>query len=179
VSPERHSRTVRRGQPASAPSSPPNVEKVRPARWYRPSAATPGSWRGHRALVVLSAAFALVQTTLPIVVWVRGGSGPRDFSWDMFSHYLECRRFEAQAERSTDGAAVDVQLGRDFTSWAQLSRMLVPGRLESYAVRLCAQLRSEARDDVRLRWLTECRSARGAEWTPVLDSTRDYCRARP
>jgi hypothetical protein len=95
----------------------------------------------------------------------------------MFSHYLECRRFEGHAEGARTGASLDVDLGRDFSSWAQLSRLLVPGRLETYASSQCAELRTRAKEPVRLYWYTECRSARGAKFAPVVDASRDYCRA--
>jgi hypothetical protein len=125
---------------------------------------------------VLASGFALVQAVLPVVIWATAGSGPRDFSWDMFSHYLQCRRFEVRAQVARTGAPVVVDLGHDFTSWAQLSRLLAPGRMQVYAQSLCARLQGEAHEQLRLSVLTECRSAHNADWAPVLDSDSDYCR---
>ena len=96
---------------------------------------------------VLAAGYLVVQLLLPLVVAARPGSAAHDFSWDMFSYHLTCAKVAAAA-RPRGGDWEPVRLQSDFSNWMQLSRVLVPGRLDAYAARVCQRLRAERRRDV-------------------------------
>jgi hypothetical protein len=122
-------------------------------------------------------AYLLVQVALPLLILRRPGHPSRDFSWDMFSHYLSCTRLDARA-RVHGGPLRGVRLDADFGSWSQLSRVLADGRLEAYAQHLCRTLRSELAAPVELYFIAECRQDRRGPAKSVVDPERDYCRAQ-
>jgi hypothetical protein len=95
----------------------------------------------------------------------------------MFSHALRCSRFDAVA-RPKDGAWQSVRLDADFQSWAQVSRVLVPSRLEAYASWLCGRLRAESGGPVELRFVAACRDDREGPALDLVDPERDYCAGR-
>ena len=119
-----------------------------------------------------------VQVVLPFAILARPGSRPRDFSWDMFSHRLSCSKLEVVA-RTKGGPWEGVRLDLDFVNWAQLSRVLLPGRLEAYCLDLCRKLKEEEHSSIELRLITECREDRDGPSFPVADPARDYCLGSP
>lgn len=128
-----------------------------------------------RALAsALVACYLLAQLGLPLIVVARPGPTWRDFSWDMFSHRLSCSKLDAIA-RPRGGVWGSVPMGRDFRSWAQVSRVLVPARLEAYARYLCRTLRTELRRDVELHFIAECREDRRGPTLHMVDEARNYC----
>ena len=132
-----------------------------------------------RAFVAAAAGcYVLVQLTLPLFVLLRPGPTWRDFSWDMFSHGLHCSKLDALAS-TPKGALGSVRLDLDFSSLAQLRRVLVPGRLETYAAGLCAKLREEQGQPVQLRFIALCQDDRNAPSAPLVDPQRDYCATTP
>src|SRR5438552_1788662 len=98
---------------------------------------------------------------------LRPGPTWRDFSWDMFSHGLSCEKLDAIAQ-TPHGVLGSVRLDLDFASMSQVSRVLLPGRLEAYASGLCAKLRSEAGEPVQLRFIASCRDDRDAPTAPLV-----------
>jgi hypothetical protein len=123
---------------------------------------------------VLVACYLLGQLGLPLIVVARPGHTWRDFSWDMFSHRLSCSKLDAVA-RPRGGTWGTVQLSRDFSSWAQVSRVLVPARLEAYARYLCRILRTELGRDAELHFIAECHEDRQGPTFHMADEKRDYC----
>ena len=92
----------------------------------------------------------------------------------MFSHGLSCSKLDALA-RPARGTWTSVRLDLDFASWAQLSRVLLPARLEGYARHLCAQLKTETGREVELRFIAECRDDRNGPVLSIVDAQRNYC----
>jgi hypothetical protein len=135
--------------------------------------ATSRTW-----VTAVGAAYVLWQLLLPAVIAARPGRAGRDFSWDMFSHHLSCRRLEGRA-RVPEGAWEMVSFADDFATYAQLTRVLVPGRAELYAHHLCDRLRRQLGRAVELNIITECHADRDGPWTPLIDPAKNYCVGSP
>ena len=137
---------------------------------------------GHRSsrtwVTAVGAAYVLGQLLLPAVIAARPGRVARDFSWDMFSHHLSCRRLEGRV-RVHEGAWEPVSFADDFATYAQLTRVLVPGRVELYAHYLCDRLRRRRGRSVELNIITECHTDRDGPWTPLIDPAKNYCAGAP
>lgn len=129
-------------------------------------------------VTALGAGYVLWQLLLPAVIAVRPGRAGRDFSWDMFSHHLSCRRLEGSL-RGPDGSRESVSLTDDFATYAQLTRVLVPGRVEHYAHRLCQRLQEQRGRAVELNIISECQTDRDGPWVPLLDPAKNYCLGAP
>ncbi len=136
--------------------------------------------RTRRPAFIAAAAgcYVLAQLTVPLFVLLRPGPTWRDFSWDMFSHGLHCSKLDAIAS-TPKGPLGSVRLDLDFSSLAQVRRVLVPGRLEAYAAGLCAKLSEEQGQPVELRFIALCQDDRDAPAAPLVDPHRDYCAPSP
>lgn len=129
----------------------------------------------HAWLSGLALGYVICQVVLPLIVIVRPGLTSRDFSWDMFSHRLSCSKFEA-VTNARDESWARFRLEVDFSSWAQLSRVFPPDRLQRYANSVCRRLRvAEPGAPVQLYFVSACRSDRGDPELPLVDPQRDYC----
>jgi hypothetical protein len=122
----------------------------------------------------LAAAFLLVQLAVPLAVIASRSGTDRDFAWDMFSSQLRCEKLDALVKpqgKLWGSLRWDV----DFSSWAQLRRVLSPARFERYAQRLCQALRAEHGSPVELYVQSECRNDRDQAPFAILDPHRDFC----
>jgi len=135
-----------------------------------------GTSRKHVLASALIACYLAVQLALPLFVVARPGPTWRDFSWDMFSRSVRCGKVDAVAR--TPRGAGSVRLSEDFGSWAQLNRVLLPGRLEAYAAHLCPILQRELGAPVELPFVAECHDDRRGPTLDLVDSRRDYCARR-
>jgi hypothetical protein len=119
----------------------------------------------------------LVQLLIPLVVIARSEANSRDFSWDMFSYQLSCEQLSV-VMRVRGGEWENVRLDRDFSSWAQLRRLLSEDRFAAYAQGLCEALQEQRGAPVELHVWSRCSGDRAGEPFAVLNADRDFCSPR-
>lgn len=135
--------------------------------------------RGHRLVARRAGAwaaglFVLLQLLIPLGVLSRGQLSSRDFAWDMFSYQLTCQELQVVV-REAGGEWESVRLDVDFSSWAQLRRLLSEARFRAYARRLCGALRAERGVAVELHLWSRCSTDRAGASFALLDPARDFC----
>lgn len=122
----------------------------------------------------LAALLLALQLIVPLCVIARDELSSRDFSWDMFSYHLSCQSLDVRA-RLQGQPWSSAPLARDFSSWAQLRRVLSEKRFSAYAEQLCREYGPGA----ELRIDSHCKSDRDSEPFAILDPNQDFCTPAP